>query len=290
MKTLVNALKSLSDETRLRIINLLYEKELCVCDIMETLKITQAKASRHLIYLKNAGLVTDRKQAQWVYYSIAPNDNIKFLSSLVYDSFRKMPEFNADLQNLNEWLKRKNIINFSGGTKTNQFNNNIKGRELTMKRKVLFLCTKNSARSQMAKAVLNFRGSNNFIAYSAGSNPANEIHPLAVKVLTKSGFDMTNKGPKSMEKYINEEFDFIITLCDRMKEDCPIFLDLPILAHWGMPDPADFEGTEEEKLKFFENALNEISQRITLFINIPIEKLGRMALEFKVREIGTATL
>ncbi len=108
MKSLVDALKALSDETRLRIINLLYEKELCVCDIMETLQITQAKASRHLIYLKNAGLVADRKQAQWVYYSIVPNDNTKFIDSLVYDTFRKMNEYNADLENFNEWLKRKN--------------------------------------------------------------------------------------------------------------------------------------------------------------------------------------
>jgi ArsR family transcriptional regulator, arsenate/arsenite/antimonite-responsive transcriptional repressor len=70
MKNLLSALKSLSDETRLRILNLLYEKELCVCDIMETLKISQAKASRHLTCLKNAGMVSDRKHAQWVYYSV----------------------------------------------------------------------------------------------------------------------------------------------------------------------------------------------------------------------------
>jgi len=109
MKNLVRALKALSDETRLRIINLLFENELCVCDIMETLQITQAKASRHLVYLKNAGLVTDRKQARWVYYSIVPNDNIKFLDSLVFDTFRKINEFNEDLRNFNEWLKSKNI-------------------------------------------------------------------------------------------------------------------------------------------------------------------------------------
>lgn len=106
-----------------------------------------------------------------------------------------------------------------------------------MRKKVLFLCTGNSARSQMAEAVLNHRGSDNFIAYSAGSNPANEIHPLAFKVLSHTGFDMTGKRPKSMEEYINE-----------------------------------------------------ISQRITLFLNLPMEKLDRMALELKVKEIGTVSL
>lgn len=109
MKKLVNILKALSDETRLRILNLLYEKELCVCDIMETLQISQTKASRHLSYLKNAGLVDDRKHAQWVYYSLIKNESIKFLDSLVVDNLRNEELLKEDLKNLKEWLQRKNI-------------------------------------------------------------------------------------------------------------------------------------------------------------------------------------
>lgn len=109
MEKLVDALKALSDETRLRILNLLYEKELCVCDIMETLQISQAKASRHLIYLKNAGLVTDRKQAQWAYYSAISKEKMKFVDILVYDNLRNQELYKSDLQNLNEWLKKKSI-------------------------------------------------------------------------------------------------------------------------------------------------------------------------------------
>jgi ArsR family transcriptional regulator len=109
MDKLLDSLKALSDETRLRIINLLYEKELCVCDIMETLQISQAKASRHLIYLKNAGLVKDRKHAQWVYYSLSRADQMKFLDSLVYDNLRNLEPYKNDLETLYEWLKRKNI-------------------------------------------------------------------------------------------------------------------------------------------------------------------------------------
>lgn len=161
---------------------------------------------------------------------------------------------------------------------------------LSMKRKVLFLCTKNSARSQMAEAVLNYRGRDNFIVYSAGSSPDNEIHPIAIKVLTQLDFDMTGKIPKSIEEYINDEFDFVITLCDRMKENRPIFPGKPILAHWDMPDPADSEGTEEEKTKFFEKTVKEISQRITLFLNLPMEKLDKMDLANKVEEIGTVSI
>lgn len=109
MEKLLDALKALSDETRLRILNLLYEKELCVCDIMETLQISQAKASRHLIYLKNSGLVKDRKHAQWVYYSRFKDDRMMFLDNLVYDSLRNLELYGKDLENLKEWLKRKNI-------------------------------------------------------------------------------------------------------------------------------------------------------------------------------------
>jgi ArsR family transcriptional regulator, arsenate/arsenite/antimonite-responsive transcriptional repressor len=109
MKTVLNALKALSDETRLRIVNLLFEKELCVCDIMETLQISQTKASRHLTYLKNAGMVSDRKHAQWVYYSMIRNEDMRFIDSLVFDSLRKLDVFTEDLKSLNEWLAKKNI-------------------------------------------------------------------------------------------------------------------------------------------------------------------------------------
>lgn len=109
MKNLLDALKALSDETRLRILNLLYEKELCVCDVMETLKITQAKASRHLIYLKNAGLVRDRKHAQWVYYSIPSEKRLKFIDSLIYDTLRSQELYKNDMNSLYDWLKHKKI-------------------------------------------------------------------------------------------------------------------------------------------------------------------------------------
>ncbi len=110
MKALIDILKALSSETRLRIINLLYEQELCVCDVMETLQITQAKASRHLIYLKNTGLVKDRKQAQWVYYSIRSDRQFKLLTCLVYDNLRTMEICQKDIERLHQWLKQKKDI------------------------------------------------------------------------------------------------------------------------------------------------------------------------------------
>lgn len=109
MRKLSDVLKALSDETRLRILNILYEKELCVCDIMETLQISQAKASRHLIYMKNAGLLKDRKSAQWVYYSIVSEEGMKFIDSLVLDGLRKTEPYKNDMINLKDWLEHKKI-------------------------------------------------------------------------------------------------------------------------------------------------------------------------------------
>jgi ArsR family transcriptional regulator, arsenate/arsenite/antimonite-responsive transcriptional repressor len=110
MKSIADILKSLSDETRLRIINLLYVKELCVCDIIETLNITQTKASRHLQYLKNAGLVKDRKHAQWVYYSIIKKTNTRFLDILIHENISILEPYKSDLNNLDVWLKNKTIL------------------------------------------------------------------------------------------------------------------------------------------------------------------------------------
>jgi DNA-binding transcriptional ArsR family regulator len=107
MENLVDVLKALSDETRLRILNLLYEQELCVCDVMETLQISQAKASRHLIYLKNAGLIIDRKYAQWAYYSLLKTTDLKFIDNLIYDTLRNLRLYQEDLENQKKWRMNK---------------------------------------------------------------------------------------------------------------------------------------------------------------------------------------
>ncbi|RNC29172.1 MAG: Arsenic resistance transcriptional regulator ArsR1 [Candidatus Dichloromethanomonas elyunquensis] len=109
MDKLLDVLKVLSDQTRLRILNLLYEKELCVCDIMETLQISQTKASRHLIYMKNARLVKDRKYAQWAYYSMDKDEKMKFIDSLILENLRSIELYQKDMENLKVWLNKKNI-------------------------------------------------------------------------------------------------------------------------------------------------------------------------------------
>ena len=106
---IVNVLKALSDETRLRILNILYHKELCVCDIKGALDVLQTKASRHLGYLKQAGLISSRKKAQWVYYSLVNSQDTEFINDLITKTLRGREPYDKDLLNLAEWLKKKDF-------------------------------------------------------------------------------------------------------------------------------------------------------------------------------------
>ena len=107
MQNLVELFKALSDETRLRILNLLYEQELCVCDVMEVLGISQSKASRHLIALKRVGLANDRREAQWMYYSLVPGKETFFIEELVLNRLRQDERCVEDLKLLDGWLRER---------------------------------------------------------------------------------------------------------------------------------------------------------------------------------------
>ena len=152
--------------------------------------------------------------------------------------------------------------------------------------RVLFLCTGNSARSQIAETVLNRKGRRTFVAESAGSHPASQVNPYAIETLERHGFFWTGGYPKSVDGMLEKDWDFVITVCDRAKEACPIFPGQPVVAHWGMPDPAAVEGTEQEKRRAFDDTILMISRRLDLFLALPIEKLSRFALEHRVRAIG----
>ena len=152
--------------------------------------------------------------------------------------------------------------------------------------RVLFLCTGNSARSQMAEKILNRKGRGLFVAESAGSQPAAQVNPLAVETLERRGYFWTGGRPRGLGGLAAREWDFVITVCDRAKEACPFFPGQPVMAHWGMPDPAAVVGTDEEKRRAFDVALLTISRRLDLLLALPLEKLSRLALETRVKEIG----
>jgi protein-tyrosine-phosphatase len=154
--------------------------------------------------------------------------------------------------------------------------------------RILFVCTGNSARSQIAQTVLTRKGRGRFIAESAGSSPAERVHPLAIASLEKHGLFWTGHAPQGLDAVMDQQWDFVITVCDRAKESCPIFPGQPVLAHWGMPDPAEASGTEAERQRAFDDTLLLLSRRIDLLLALPIEKLERLALQKRVNEIGGA--
>jgi arsenate reductase (thioredoxin) len=152
--------------------------------------------------------------------------------------------------------------------------------------RVLFLCTGNSARSQIAEMILNRKGRGRFIAESAGSDPADQVNPYAVEVLREGGIEWRGHQPRGLEGLERVPWDFIITVCDKAREACPVFPGQPILAHWGMPDPAAVEGDELSRRSAFRDALTLISRRIDLLLALPVDKLECLVLEVQVKAIG----
>lgn len=150
-------------------------------------------------------------------------------------------------------------------------------------KKVLILCTGNSARSVIAEYLLRAKGRGRFDVYSAGSHPTGRVNPLALWVLQRHYLiDASDARSKSWDEFKEVKFDFVITVCDNARESCPIWPGQPIIAHWGSPDPAAAQGTEEQKQRCFVEVASQIARRIDLFCALPDEKLTALGL----REIG----
>ena len=155
------------------------------------------------------------------------------------------------------------------------------------RRKILFLCTGNSARSILAEYILRKIDSERFEVASAGSHPRGTVNPLALEVLQRDyKLDTSAARSKSWEELDGTAFDFVITLCDDARETCPVWPGQPIIAHWGMPDPAAVEGTDDEKRKAFRDTARVLHRRLDLLRNLPIEKLDSLALGTAVRGIA----
>lgn len=152
--------------------------------------------------------------------------------------------------------------------------------------RVLFLCTQNSARSQVAEALLKRKGRGRFEAGSAGTEPASRVHPMAVEALRAAGIDWSAARPKSIEDVMGESWDFVITVCDNAREACPTIPGQPLFAHWGTPDPAAVEGDDEHRLTAFKDTLIYLGRRIDLLVALPFESLEKRAAEERVRAMG----
>ncbi len=159
---------------------------------------------------------------------------------------------------------------------------------------VLFLCTGNSARGILAEVLLNRLGNGRFKGYSAGSTPTGRVNPFALEFLRAQGLPIDGLRSKSWDEFAQPDasaMDFVITVCDDAAgEVCPVWPGQPVTAHWGVPDPAAVEGSDEAKRAAFRKAFQTLRYRVGLLTSLPVAKLERSALIREVQAIGDAAV
>lgn len=157
---------------------------------------------------------------------------------------------------------------------------------------ILFLCTHNSARSVIAECILNRVGGGKFTGYSAGSQPSGQIHPLALRLLTKLNYGTSSLRSKSWHEFTTPDapkFDFVFTVCDNAaNEVCPVWPGQPMSAHWGVPDPSLATGSEAERAYAFADTYRMLNQRISIFVSLPLRSLDMLTLQKRLDDIGRA--
>jgi arsenate reductase len=159
---------------------------------------------------------------------------------------------------------------------------------------VLFLCTGNSARSVMAECAMNRWGKGNFRGFSAGSHPKGALHPLTIQLLQELDFDTSGLRSKSWDEFTapdSPRIDLVVTVCDAAAaESCPFWPGHPTTAHWGVADPAVFEGLDDEKRRVFADTYRELENRIKIFTGLGIEALDSRELAQRIKQIGCISI
>ncbi len=156
---------------------------------------------------------------------------------------------------------------------------------------ILFVCTGNSARSIMAEAICNALGQGRFQAYSAGTRPSGKLHPMAIETLAQLGISSAGYRSKSWNEFAEPDappLDFIFTVCDNAsREKCPLWPGLPVTAHWGVIDPGDVEGGDDDRRAAFLDRAKTFKRRIELLLSLPIDDMDAVSLQRALHDIGT---
>jgi protein-tyrosine-phosphatase/DNA-binding transcriptional ArsR family regulator len=265
------ALGALSQETRLDIFRLLVQRGsegMQPGEIGERMQLPSTTLAFHLNHLKHSGLIASRRQSRTVLYDA----RVRTINSVI------------------EYLSENCRARVKLPTGDERAHTSAPGRPLT----VLFLCTRNSARSIMAECALNRLGGGRFQAFSAGSNPAESVNPGALRLLKELKYETEGLHSKSWDEFAEPAgtpLDFVFTLCDRAAaETCPAWPGQPLRAHWGIKDPLTFQGSNAATREVFLKTFAALEQRIKIFTSLPVETLERFALQRWVAEIGNLDL
>jgi arsenate reductase len=269
----VEVLGALAQPSRLELFRLLVRYlpyGLAAGEIARLLAIPQNTLSNHLSILEHAGLILSRREGRSIIYAANKALPLRLAAFLTEDCCQA-----------------------SGQTCGPDMKPFPAKREASMVNKtynVLVLCTGNSARSIMAEAILNKEGAGRIKAFSAGSRPKGEPNAHAIALLTDLGYGTAEFRSKSWEEFSGPaapKMDFILTVCDSAAgETCPYWPGHPLVAHWGIPDPAAVDGTEAEKRAAFMETYRRLVARITAFVNLDIEQLDLGSLKERLAAIG----
>jgi ArsR family transcriptional regulator, arsenate/arsenite/antimonite-responsive transcriptional repressor / arsenate reductase (thioredoxin) len=241
--TLPVFLKLLSHDIRWQILKALAQSDLRVQELAGTVGRAQNLVSYHLLQLREQGLVHERR-------SIADGREVYY--SLDLGQLRTLLQASGDELHpaLGSPLPARYL-----------------GKDDLPPARVLFLCTHNLARSQMAEGLLRDRSQGRLEVFSAGNQPS-QVHPLAVRAMQEMGIDISGQHSKSIDGFLWQSFDYIITVCDRARETCPIFPGDPVLIHWSTPDPSTVQGSQEVRYKAFRDTAVQLRTRIGYLLMI----------------------
>jgi|SRR5579875_834460 thioredoxin type arsenate reductase len=234
-------LKLLAHDVRWKILNLLARSDYCVQELVRLLEQPQNLVSYHLRRMHDLGIVNERRSTadgRDIYYSL----DLEKLQTLYFSGARALHPALGNTR-----VSAEERVTIPAHTSL----------------RILFLCTGNSARSQMAEGLLRHLSQEQIEVFSAGSNPR-RLHPYAVRVMAAMGIDISLQRAKHFDEFRGQSFDYVITVCDRIKEKCPTFPGNPEPAHihWSLPDPSLMEGSEEEKYAVFEQIAQQLRTRI----------------------------
>jgi arsenate reductase len=238
--------KALSDPGRLEVLAALDTEEMCLCDLAERLGLADSTVSRHMMILEQAGLVESRKDGRWRYFRHAQVD---------------IP---GPAQYAVAWIRKCIKDSGSGESKIVGQSKNVSVCEA--KTNVLFLCSGNSCRSQIAEAFLRKHGNDLFHVYSAGLEPKG-IDPMTIEVMKEIGIDISMQKSKGVLDFIGRmHFGYLITVCSRAEEICPIFPGVSFRFFWPFEDPVKFDGADSTRLLKFRQVRDAIEKKITEWV------------------------
>ncbi len=236
-------LKLLAHDLRWNILVLLARSDYCVREIVRLLEQPQNLVSYHLRRLHDQHLVNERRSTadgRDIYYSL----DIDMLRTLYFSAADSLnPALHVPETSLHEAVSH------------------LPAKKL----RVLFLCTHNSARSQMAEGLLRHLSEGRIEVQSAGNQPS-DLHPLAVQAMARMGIDISRQRSKHLDEFRDQSFDYVVTVCDRVREACPTFPGDPKQVHWSFIDPAAVEGSEQERSRAFDQVALQLTNRIRFFV------------------------